>query len=75
MIESWKQVEFVGNVEGKEQWDIFVPYDLDWDMDDHKSCEPDTWALLADQAAMNNGDIRCISYSDVCILLGEVRHT
>lgn len=58
MIEqnSFGDVEFAGDVEGNEKWDIYGPFDISYKAKgDRRACLPDDWAEEVDGMAMRRG--------------------
>eukprot|EP01114_Cavostelium_apophysatum_P002750 TRINITY_DN12439_c0_g1_i1.p1 TRINITY_DN12439_c0_g1~~TRINITY_DN12439_c0_g1_i1.p1 ORF type:complete len:334 (-),score=62.99 TRINITY_DN12439_c0_g1_i1:132-1133(-) len=52
---SYGKVEFVGDIRGQDSWDIFGPYEIDFNNGDRKTCAPDEWAQKADVEATKAG--------------------
>jgi hypothetical protein len=54
-LNSFGQVEFAGDIEGSNQWDIFGPFKINYNLDDKQNCEPEVWAGMADELATLSG--------------------
>ena len=62
-MNSYGTVEFAGDIEGNNEWDVFGPFTLDYSVTDKKSkCLPDNWAEQADEMAEASG--RYVTYNN-----------
>jgi hypothetical protein len=55
---SFGKVEFAGDIEGNNEWDIFGPFTIPWKLKDHsgnEGCQPAVWADMADHVAREAG--------------------
>jgi hypothetical protein len=52
---AWGNVEFTGDVEGNNEWDVFGPYKIDAKLNSDSGCASADWANKAENLATQDG--------------------